>query len=62
MIVIPYALCDVINYDKVIVFDQGNMAEYDSPLELLNKQYSLLQSLCEKAGILDSLTLDTNIL
>jgi ABC-type multidrug transport system fused ATPase/permease subunit len=40
------------------VFDQGTIAEIDSPVELLNKQGSLLQLLCEKAGILDELTLD----
>lgn len=62
LIVIPYMLHDVVKYDKVMVFDQGNLVEYDSAVELLNKQHSLLQSLCEKAGILDSLTLDMDIL
>ncbi|GAA5816352.1 hypothetical protein MFLAVUS_009880 [Mucor flavus] len=62
LIVIPYMLHDVVNYDKVMVFDEGNLVEYDSAVELLNKQHSLLQSLCEKAGILDELTLDTDIL
>lgn len=52
----------MVNYDKVMVFDQGNMVEFDSAIDLLNKQHSLLQSLCEKAGILDELTLDTDIL
>jgi ABC-type multidrug transport system fused ATPase/permease subunit len=55
-------LHDVVNYDKVMVFDQGSLVEFDSAIELLNKQHSLLQSLCEKAGILDSLTLDMEIL
>jgi len=55
-------LHDVVNYDKVMVFDQGSLVEFDSAVELLNKQHSLLQSLCEKAGILDSLTLDMEIL
>lgn len=55
-------LHDVVNYDKVMVFDQGSLVEFDSAVELLNKQHSLLQSLCEKAGILDSLTLDVEIL
>lgn len=58
MLVIPYLLRRVVYYDKVIVFDQGTIAEIDSPVELLNKQGSLLQLLCEKAGILDELTLD----
>jgi ABC-type multidrug transport system fused ATPase/permease subunit len=55
-------LHDVVTYDRVMVFDQGNLVEYDSAIELLNKQHSLLQSLCEKAGILDSLTLDMGII
>ncbi|KAI8647164.1 P-loop containing nucleoside triphosphate hydrolase protein [Parasitella parasitica] len=62
LIVIPYMLHDVVHYDKVMVFDQGSLVEFDSAIELLNKQHSLLQSLCEKAGILDSLTLDMEIL
>ena len=53
-------LRDVVLYDKVMVFDQGSLIEYDSPVELLNKQHGLLASLYEKAGILDSLTLYTN--
>ncbi|KAI8367772.1 ABC transporter type 1, transmembrane domain-containing protein [Blakeslea trispora] len=60
ILVIPYILRDVVNYDKVMVFDQGVLVEYDSPTELLNKQHGLLTSLCEKAGILDSLTLYMN--
>jgi ABC-type multidrug transport system fused ATPase/permease subunit len=48
------------NYDKVMVFDQGSLVEFDSATELLNKQQGFLLSLCEKAGILDSLILDTN--
>lgn len=62
LIVIPYMLHDVVNYDRVMVFDQGSLVEFDSAVELLNKQHSLLQSLCEKAGILDELTLDTGAL
>lgn len=55
-------LHDVVKYDRVMVFDQGTLVEYDSAIALLNKQHGLLQSLCEKAGILDSLTLDIDIL
>ncbi|KAI7898811.1 P-loop containing nucleoside triphosphate hydrolase protein [Cokeromyces recurvatus] len=58
IIMIPYMLRDVIKYDRVMVFDQGSIIEFDSPIELLNKQQGLLRSLCEKAGILDSLILD----
>ncbi|KAI9486628.1 MAG: P-loop containing nucleoside triphosphate hydrolase protein [Benjaminiella poitrasii] len=61
LIVIPCMLHEVIKYDRVMVFDQGNIVEFDSPIELLNKQQGLLQSLCEKAGILDSLILDMDV-
>ncbi|KAI9251585.1 P-loop containing nucleoside triphosphate hydrolase protein [Sporodiniella umbellata] len=59
LLVIPYLLRRVVNFDKVIVFDQGSVAEIDTPSKLLNRQGSLLQLLCEKAGILAELTLDT---
>ncbi|KAI8978493.1 P-loop containing nucleoside triphosphate hydrolase protein [Pilobolus umbonatus] len=62
LLVIPYRLYDIVKYDRVMIFDQGNLVECDSPIELLNKQQSCLQSLCEKAGILDELTLDTDII
>ncbi|KAI8876141.1 P-loop containing nucleoside triphosphate hydrolase protein [Backusella circina FSU 941] len=62
LLVIPLQLHDVMQYDRVMVFDQGSLVEFDAPVELLNKQQSLLQSLCEKAGILDELTLDTEVL
>ncbi|KAG1443196.1 hypothetical protein G6F56_010764 [Rhizopus delemar] len=50
LLIIPYLLRRAMYYDKVIIFDQGTIAEMDSPSELLNKQGSLLQLLCEKAG------------
>ncbi|KAI9321346.1 ABC transporter type 1, transmembrane domain-containing protein [Dichotomocladium elegans] len=53
MLVILNRLESVTRYDRVMVFDQGALVEYDSPAELIDRDESLLRSLMERAGILD---------
>ena len=52
---IAHRLSSIIYYDKVLVLEQGNLAEYDSPLVLLDDKKSLFHSLCEKSGDLAAL-------
>ena len=35
-------------YDRVLVLDQGQVAEYDTPLALLQDPYSQFRGMCEK--------------
>lgn len=35
-------------YDRVLVLDQGKVAEYDTPLALLDNPTSEFRSMCEK--------------
>jgi len=52
----------VIDYDKVLVMDGGTVAEYDTPLNLLQKQGGLFKSMCEQTGeygVLLELALDS---
>lgn len=35
---------------QVMVFDQGNLVEYDRPVDLLNNPQSFLRSLLERTG------------
>ncbi|KAJ8657898.1 hypothetical protein O0I10_006426 [Lichtheimia ornata] len=53
MLVIPHRLQSVHRYDRVMVFDQGALIEYDSPSDLVENSQSLLRSLMERAGVLD---------
>lgn len=38
-------------YDRVLVLDQGQVAEYDTPLALLQDPYSQFRGMCEKVRI-----------
>lgn len=37
-------------YDRVLVLDQGEVAEYDTPLALLDNPDSDFRSMCEKVS------------
>ena len=37
-------------YDRVLVLDQGKVAEYDTPLALLDNPASEFRSMCEKVS------------
>ncbi|CAN0354496.1 unnamed protein product [Pylaiella littoralis] len=42
-------------YDRVLVLDQGRVAEYDTPLALLANPDSEFRAMCEKSGDLEGL-------
>ncbi|KAL0088903.1 ABC transporter type 1, transmembrane domain-containing protein [Phycomyces blakesleeanus] len=54
LLVIPYSLQSVLRYDRAMVFDQGDLVEYDNPADLLKREDGLLHSLFERAGILEA--------
>jgi ATP-binding cassette subfamily C (CFTR/MRP) protein 1 len=41
----------VINYDKIIVLDSGQVLEYDAPTTLLENTNSAFYSLAREAGL-----------
>lgn len=52
---IAHRLKTVIDYDKVLVMDNGSVVEYDTPYRLLSDKSSVFWSMCEKSGELDVL-------
>ena len=52
---IAHRLHTIAYYDKVLVMDQGTVAEFDSPSMLLNTPGSIFRSMCERTGDLDVL-------
>lgn len=55
ILTIAHRLRSVIDYDKILVMDAGEVREYDHPYSLLLNKDSLFYSMCERSGELDSL-------
>lgn len=48
---IAHRLKTILNYDKILVLDKGELQEYDTPWKLFNKKNSIFQQMCEKSNI-----------
>lgn len=55
IITIAHRLQTIIDYDKVLVLDQGEVIEYDSPWELIKKEGGSFRAMCEMSGDMDIL-------
>lgn len=55
ILVIAHRLRTIIDFDKILVLDKGNVLEYDSPLTLLRDEKSSFRELCARSGELDML-------
>lgn len=55
ILTIAHRLRSVIDYDKILVMDAGEVKEYDHPYSLLLNKESLFYSMCERSGELDAL-------
>ncbi|KAF7319425.1 ABC protein [Mycena chlorophos] len=51
LICIAHRLRTIISYDRILVMDAGQVAEFDTPVNLFNTQTSLFRALCEKSDI-----------
>ena len=38
-------------YDRILVMDDGKVAEFDAPLNLFDKEDSIFRSLCDEAHL-----------
>ncbi|OAA53855.1 ATP-dependent bile acid permease [Cordyceps fumosorosea ARSEF 2679] len=55
VITIAHRLQTIVDYDKVLVLDKGEMIEYAHPWELISNQDSQFHSMCESSGDLEIL-------
>jgi ABC-type transport system involved in cytochrome bd biosynthesis fused ATPase/permease subunit len=55
LLVVAHRIATIIDFDKVLVLDAGEVVEYDTPLNLLDKEGSAFASLCRKSGEWDVL-------
>lgn len=49
-IIVAHRLRTVIDYDRLIVLDKGQIAEVDTPYNLIQKEGGIFRSMCLKSG------------
>ncbi|KAJ2516993.1 hypothetical protein GGI11_003289, partial [Coemansia sp. RSA 2049] len=50
LLCIAHRLRTIIDYDKVLVLDNGRVAEYDTPYNLFQKEDGIFRSMCKESG------------
>ncbi|RAK80912.1 putative ABC bile acid transporter [Aspergillus fijiensis CBS 313.89] len=55
IITIAHRLQTIIDYDKVLVLDHGQVIEFEHPWTLINREDGLFRSMCENSGNMDGL-------
>ncbi|KAH9202026.1 multidrug transporter [Zygosaccharomyces rouxii] len=48
---IAHRLNTILNYDRILVLEQGEVAEFDTPWNLFTKEDGIFKSMCERANI-----------
>ncbi|KZT29756.1 multidrug resistance-associated ABC transporter [Neolentinus lepideus HHB14362 ss-1] len=51
LLCIAHRLNTIAYYDRILVMDAGTVVEYDTPLNLFDKDNSIFRSLCNEAGL-----------
>jgi len=51
LLCIAHRLNTIAYYDRVLVMDAGEIAEFDTVLNLFDKEDSIFRSLCNEAGL-----------
>ncbi|KAI7902298.1 P-loop containing nucleoside triphosphate hydrolase protein [Cokeromyces recurvatus] len=55
LLCIAHRLRTVIDYDRILVLNQGQVIEFDTPYNLIVKDTGLFRSMCEQSGEIDVL-------
>lgn len=55
ILTIAHRLATIVDYDRALVLDKGEVKEYASPWELINREGGMFRSMCETSGDFDAL-------
>ncbi|EGO00623.1 hypothetical protein SERLA73DRAFT_104969 [Serpula lacrymans var. lacrymans S7.3] len=55
LLTVAHRLQTVIDYDRLLVLDQGKISEFDTPLNLISKDGGLFRDMCLKSGMFSEL-------
>ncbi|CAI8509524.1 unnamed protein product [Hanseniaspora opuntiae] len=58
---VAHRLDSILDNDKIIVLEGGELREFDTPENLINDQTSIFYSLCQKGGYLKDKTAETKL-
>jgi ABC-type multidrug transport system fused ATPase/permease subunit len=47
---VAHRIQTVIDYDRLIVLDNGSIAEFDTPYNLISKEGGIFRNMCLKSG------------
>ena len=50
IVTIAHRLQTIVDYDKVLVLEKGEVAEFDTPWDLIKKEDGIFRGMCEKSG------------
>jgi ABC-type multidrug transport system fused ATPase/permease subunit len=50
LLCIAHRIRTVADYDRILVLDHGQVKEFDTPYELMTREGSIFQQMCEKSG------------
>ncbi|KAF8836435.1 P-loop containing nucleoside triphosphate hydrolase protein [Paxillus ammoniavirescens] len=50
LLTVAHRLKTVIDYDRLVVLDKGEIAEFDTPLNLIQKEDGIFKNMCLKSG------------
>lgn len=55
IITIAHRLQTIVDYDKVMVLDHGELKEFDTPWNLINLEGGIFKGMCENSGNMEVL-------
>ncbi|KAI0357684.1 multidrug resistance-associated ABC transporter [Trametes cingulata] len=50
LVTVAHRLRTIIDYDRLIVLDQGKLAEFDTPMKLMQKEDGIFRNMCLQSG------------